>query len=246
MIKWSALEDLHSLLLINKEVTYRDPWFIREMVGLIHNLHTTDIVETGTYKGDMIKLLSLIINKPIYSCDVIDIEEVKQRFKNYKNIHIEQCKSKNLLVQLQGKLGKLPFFFLDAHTTVEKGQSIEDINPLAEEVKIITELYPKSIICIHDFEVPNMPVFGHGSIDFVTRQKIIINWQVIEKSLKNTRFVAWFPFFPPRSINLVSSWKKLFDLRGRIYIALNPTNVILGVMEILEDFGMFWKFKEGK
>ena len=244
---WSAIEDLQTILLKTYEgFGYRDPWFLREFVGLINHLKPTAIVETGTYKGGMIKFLSIVFkNLHIFSCDVIDVGKVKREFISSKNIYIEQCDSVSFLKKLDGMIGKFPFFFLDAHVTVETEQDVKNINPLPNEIDIITKLYPKAIICVHDFEVPNTPIFGHGSIDFVTGQKVLINWQSIEAKLHNTKFSSWLPFFPARSLQMGRlDWKGVFDLRGRLYLILNPTKEMLRDMAVLENFGVLWKFKE--
>jgi hypothetical protein len=249
-MNWLSIDDLHSLLLINREFDYLDPFFLREFLGMINHFGPTTIVETGTYKGGMIKFLSKAKPElPIFSCDVNNVNSVIEHFKFNDKIYIEQCKSKVLLRKLEGQLGIFPFFFLDAHSTMEVGQDTADTDPLAEELSIVIDLYPNSIICIHDFEVPGLPIFGHGCGDIVTGKTIAVNWGVIEKVLVDSKikYSAWFPHFPPRSLTVEGiRWNKLFDLRGRIYIMLNPTKATLRDMLVLEDFGILWKYKENK
>jgi len=236
-------------MLLTKEFDYPDPWFLREFVGVINLFKPSVLIETGTYKGGMIKFISrLFPDLMIYSCDVIkQVQDVITEFEDNPNITIEQCNSLDFLKHLREDgehyIGPFPFFFLDAHSAVVPDYPTdENLEPLAEEIKEVLK-YGSSIACIHDFEVPNIPEFGHGSNDMYLKKQIKISLEVIKDTIRHENVAIYFPMLPQRLLCKDKvNWRSLFDLRGRVYLLINPKPADIELLRPLEQFGVLRRF----
>jgi len=238
-MNWTLVEELQLLMLLNREFDYQDPWFLREFLGFINWFKPTSFVETGTYKGSMLKFIhKLYPQLPLFSCDVIEqIAEVQEHFKSVPNVHIEKCESVKFLEKLTSEqVGELPFFFLDAHSAVVPDYPREvNLEPLAIEMeKVMT--FGTSVVCIHDFKVPSIPEFGHGSNDMYVKKYIKIDLDVIKDVIQHENVQVYFPMLPQRLLQKGQiNWTGQFGLRGRVYLLVNFSDTPL---TMLESFGL--------
>jgi hypothetical protein len=249
-MNWSTVEDLQKIMLIDpREFGYKDPWFLREFLGLINIFNPTSLIETGTWQGGMIQFITTLYDSlPIFSCDVLPLDDIITKFAHNENIQLHQMDSQSFLKTMVDYRvgGELPFFFLDAHAAMDPNMETNGINfnPLANEMEEVIK-YGKAVICIHDFEVPGLPIFGHGSKFTIKDKKhhVLINLESIQEELTKVKCGIWFPYFPARLLHTDKvNWRSLFDLRGRVYIILNPNEMDLTKMKVLEDFGVLWKY----
>lgn len=74
------------------------------------------LVETGTYKGDMVEAQKKIFNK-VFSIELGDdlYRKAKKRFKNDRNVEILQGDSGKVLPELIKSINKPAIFWLDGH-----------------------------------------------------------------------------------------------------------------------------------
>ena len=115
-------------------------------------------------------------------------------------------------------MGKLPFFFLDAHPTAQP--ELEYI-PLPDEVKLISSL-SKAIILIDDFELPSQPQFGYN----VYTGKVI-GVEMIESSLsEENNYEFLMPVYTLKDMP-----KNIY--RGHVFRFQNSGDCLETIMSIL-------------
>jgi len=140
---------------------------------------------------------------------------------------------------------EIPFLFLDAHSAVvEDYPEGVNLEPLAEEIEVVLK-WKRSVVCIHDFKVPGLPEFGHGSNDAYLKKHIHINLDVIKETIKDREVRVFFPMLPQRLLQKGKiDWRKQFGLRGRVYLIVGPLNDILEVgLKTLKCFGILKEHK---
>jgi hypothetical protein len=101
-----------------------------------NNLKT--LVETGTYRGDMVEAMKKYFNK-IYSIE-LDKElyrKAKNRFNNQKKISIKQGDSSNVLKNIIPLLSEPAIFWLDGHYSAGVTAKGEKETPILEELNVI-------------------------------------------------------------------------------------------------------------
>jgi predicted O-methyltransferase YrrM len=116
-------------------------------LGSICKLRT--LVETGTCHGATSFALQKDFDK-IYTIELHDgfYELSRQKFQSVDNIFIYHGSSPDMLQKLLPTLPPGPLlFWLDAHTS---GPHTAQGDPLAEEMKVISDLRPDSLVVIDD------------------------------------------------------------------------------------------------
>lgn len=126
--------------------------------ALIGAIDFAAILETGTYLGRTTEYMHTRSDLDVYTTEANPkfYAFSKQRFKSHPRIHLTYSDSREFLKNTIKPLNaqdKPLFFYLDAHWE-------EDL-PLREEVDIIFNLHPRSVILIDDFKVDDDPVYGY-------------------------------------------------------------------------------------
>ncbi len=151
---------------------------------IIEFFKVTSFIETGTYLGSTSANMAKLYPKlPIFTCEVNKTyyKIAKEGLKKYRNVQIENNSSELFLAKLikKKKSFTLPLIFLDAHWY--------DFLPLPIEIELISTNLNKSIIVIHDFEVPNKPEYASDISNRMSTQPIACNLSLIEDKLKNKK-----------------------------------------------------------
>ena len=110
------------------------------------------LIETGTYKGDMVTAMKDIFNQ-IYSIELSNnlYVKAKERFANASNIHIIQGNSAKVLPNLLTSIKQPCLFWIDAHYSGDITVK-ENLNtPIWEELKhIFAHTIKDHVILIDD------------------------------------------------------------------------------------------------
>jgi hypothetical protein len=111
----------------------------------------TYIVETGTFRGQTAELFAKS-GLPVYTCEVDPRYYTYARLvlRSYKNVQVTLDDSRSFLnkMAIRGRSkGEVVLFYLDAHWS-------EDL-PLLDEVRLALSQWPKCVVMIDDFCVPN-------------------------------------------------------------------------------------------
>ena len=179
------------------------------------------ILETGTYLGRTTEYMHTRTNLDVHTTEANPkfYAFSKQRFKRFPGkIHLNYSDSRPFLKNTIKALnaGDKPlFFYLDAHWE-------EDL-PLREEVDIIFELHPKSVILIDDFKVDDDPVYGYD--DYGNGKTLHLPYF---DPINHHPFRAFFPALPGEE----ESGAK----RGSVTLAMDPElcNTINSLAELRE------------
>jgi hypothetical protein len=130
-------------------------WRCRLVAELILKFDPVSIVETGTYLGTTTEWLSGF-QLPVYSCEASErnFGFAQQRLGRTPNVHLMLCDSRaglRWLISgaLADKLQQPILLYLDAHWN--------DDLPLAEELDIVFGAFPRAVVMIDDFQVPEDP-----------------------------------------------------------------------------------------
>jgi hypothetical protein len=110
------------------------------------------LVETGTYKGDMV-LAQKEYFKKIYSIELSQMlfEKAKKRFHGQAGIHLLQGNSGEVISDVLKELKEPAIFWLDGHYSGGITATIEKYSPIEEEMEmIIANNQLKHIILIDD------------------------------------------------------------------------------------------------
>jgi len=121
------------------------------------------LIETGTYKGDMVHAMKHKFKK-IYSIELgIDLwKRACKRFKNQENISILQGDSGKVLVGLVPQINERALFWLDGHYSSGITSRGEKECPIFEELESILDSQINHILLIDDARCFN------GSGDYPT------------------------------------------------------------------------------
>lgn len=109
------------------------------------------LIETGTCEGATCQALADDF-KIIFTIELSDhyYLQSQRRLKNYRNVDLFKGDSRKILPEMLKALnGKKVLFWLDAHSS---GGATAQTDPLAEELAIITEASPNSLIVIDDLK----------------------------------------------------------------------------------------------
>ena len=113
------------------------------------------LVETGTYKGDMI-IAQKDFFKKIYSIELSKtlFERAKKRFRNYPFVSLLQGNSGDVIAQVLQELKEPAIFWLDGHFSGGITATIEKYSPIQEEMQLlIANNQLQHIILIDDARV---------------------------------------------------------------------------------------------
>lgn len=129
-----------------------------------NNIHT--IVETGSFRGNTTREFSkmaTVVHSIEVSKEHLDIAE--NTCQGIDNIIFHFGSSEAILPYILEKCSKRLFMFLDAHWN--------DYCPLRDELKVIKDSGLKPCIAIHDWKVPDRPLFG---FDIYKGQAYELSW----------------------------------------------------------------------
>ncbi len=153
---------------------------------IITYFNISSLIETGTFLGATSLIMAQQYSKlPILTCEVEKkIYNIAIRvLKRHKNVRIENISSEKFLKKLfkykknYQTIFKFPLIYLDAHWY--------DFWPLQSEIKEISNELNKTIIVIHDFEVPNNPEFNYYVYLSSDTKKIHCNLSLIKNELNS-------------------------------------------------------------
>lgn len=115
------------------------------------------VVETGTYRGTTTQFLALISGAPVRTIESFAryFSYSRLRLAHLPQVRVEEGDSRSFLRRLSQEISESAtiFFYLDAHW-------YEDL-PLADELRIIAATWPRSVVLIDDFRVPDDPGYGY-------------------------------------------------------------------------------------
>lgn len=157
---------------------------IKMIEELFDNIPFGAIVETGTFRGVTTEFLANF-GVPLNSIEVNEryYQFAKLRLRRWRNVRVFLGHSTEVLRTLKND-GQFEesniFFYLDAHW-------YDDL-PLKDELTIIFEDVPKSVIMIDDFQVPHDE--GYGYDDYGKQGKLCIDYL---KELSAYNFAMFFP-----------------------------------------------------
>lgn len=125
------------------------------------------LIETGTYKGDMVYAMKNNFKK-IYSIELgIDLwKQACKRFKNQENVSILQGDSGKVLVGLVSQINERALFWLDGHYSSGITSRGEKECPVFEELESILNTQFNHVLLIDDARCFN------GSGDYPTVEKL--------------------------------------------------------------------------
>lgn len=125
------------------------------------------LIETGTYKGDMVYAMKNNFKK-IYSIELgVDLwKQACKRFKNQKHITILQGDSGKVLVELVSQINERALFWLDGHYSSGITSRGEKECPVFEELGSILNTQFNHVLLIDDARCFN------GSGDYPTVEKL--------------------------------------------------------------------------
>lgn len=162
-------------------------------VAIIAKTKPQAIVETGTSLGATTELMSQT-GLPIFTIELYPRHYgfARARFWRKRNIEVIHEDSRTALRRLlDGPLRALSnrtiFFYLDAH-----GHVSDDDLPLAEEIDIIFNRCPFSVVMIDDFEVPSDT--GYGYDDYGPRKALVLDY--IRPAILVHQLNAFYPSTP--------------------------------------------------
>jgi hypothetical protein len=157
---------------------------------LIERLRPVAIVETGTYLGTTTEWMAAF-QIPVFTCE--GSEEnfgfAQARLLPMRNVSVTLGDSREFLrTLLNGALRDLRrqtnLFYLDAHWNADL--------PLAEEIDIICRSFPRAVIVIDDFEVPDDLGYGFDSYG----PDHTLNAAYIDPAVKQYQLAIFYPATP--------------------------------------------------
>jgi hypothetical protein len=96
------------------------------------------LVETGTYKGDMI-LAQKDFFKKLYSIELSEalFEKAKKRFRNYPHVTLLQGNSGDVIASVLAELKEPAIFWLDGHYSGGITATTDKYSPINEELDLL-------------------------------------------------------------------------------------------------------------
>jgi hypothetical protein len=155
---------------------------------ILAELNVGQIVETGTFRGTTTAFFAQT-GLPVHSIEASKryYEYSKIRLRSSNNVHLYQGSSVDLLPEICVRLqaAKFPtFVYLDAHWG--------DFLPLRKEIELLSQLLPKSIIMIDDFEVPGDE--GYRFDDYGPGKRISLDY--LDAANTSSPIYKYFPNTP--------------------------------------------------
>lgn len=162
------------------------------------------IVETGTYRSATTVWLAEF-GLPVTTVEVDPecAEFSRRRLKRYPNVELIHGNSVDALGALAAATTRRQaaiFFYLDAHWG--------DL-PLRDEIKIITTNFPKAVIMIDDFKVPDDP--GYGFDDYGPGERLSLDYLA---RCNTPPLAVYFPSAPSAAETLAK--------RGSVTVTADP------------------------
>jgi len=188
---------------------------------LISKLHVSSFIETGTFKAATTLFIAQKQKSlPIFTCEVLKehFNESRWRLRKCQNVTLKKLSSPTFIRELTegGRLGTLPFFFLDAH-----GEGSEYL-PLVDEVQKISTL-KKAIIVIDDFLVPGQPQFGYD-VWTHNKKELPLDLSLIKGGLNSVSIYQFV--FPRYDADDAFSDAPHDPLRGHVLIFMNAADEV--------------------
>lgn len=156
--------------------SYKDKFFLEEIVNLRDKFQITTLIETGTWKGHTIKGFSNHFLKCIsIEYDKECYDHALELTKNVPNIQLIHGNSVDVLRKILHRSQMNVMFFLDAHWN--------DYWPLLDELQTIADYEIKPVIAIHDFFTPD----GNGGSKFEYDAYGVqaLNFEYVQKKIEN-------------------------------------------------------------
>lgn len=149
------------------------------------DIRVSQIIETGTYRGTTTEFFAQT-DLPVHSIEVSEryYWYSKLRLRSFKNVHLYKGSSTYWLPKICARLQSNQFatlVYLDAHW--------RDYLPLREEIEILSDMLPNSVIMIDDFEVPGD--LGYGFDDYGPGMRLSVEYLDTAKAAS-----PLFVFFP--------------------------------------------------
>jgi predicted O-methyltransferase YrrM len=146
----------------------------------------TQIIETGTYRGTTTKHLATKYGAPVLTA------EINPRYYYFSRLHLLFCRNVTQFlgssISLLEKLGadssatsQFTLFYLDAHW--------RDYLPLRDELAIIFTRWPKCVVVVDDFQVPQDA--GYGFDDY--GKDMTLNFEYIAPVVKRFEVLVTYP-----------------------------------------------------
>lgn len=162
-------------------------------LAIVHDLFRTldidAIIETGTFRGGTTGFLATTFQRPVHTVEISARYQsyAKQRLRGVPHIHFNLDDSRRFLKHLSTDAalqGQTLFIYLDAHW--------DDDLPLHEELQVIADAWPQSIILIDDFHVPGDEGYGYDTYAKGTKP---LSLAYLEPE-RNFDMAAFFPTLP--------------------------------------------------
>ena len=173
---------------------------------LVRSIPFSAIIETGTFRGTTTEYMHHEAQLPVYSVEHSGRAFAFSylRFLSTRGVRVYWADSRQVLERL-GTLDSLrgtsPFCYLDAHWD-------EDL-PLADELSFIFATWPRAVVMIDDFKVPDDPGYAFDTYD---------SSGPLDLEYLGTNLVRPVtPFFPARPSGEETGYK-----RGSVVLAHDP------------------------
>lgn len=123
---------------------------VRELARAIH---FDRVYETGTYRGTTTEFLLAVFECPVFSVEISErfFRYSRARLSYSRRVHLERGDSRSFL-QRHATVSETAFIYLDAHWQ-------RDL-PLCDELRIISSGWPRAVVMIDDFRVPDDDGYG--------------------------------------------------------------------------------------
>jgi len=125
----------------------------RVVIEYIHRFAPAVFVETGTYRGKMVYAVMPHV-RAIYSIelDPTHYRNAHRRFAGYRNIHIRQGQSGEVLPEIMKEIQQPCLFWLDAHWSGGSTAKADLETPIMEEMECILNhpLAERHVLLIDD------------------------------------------------------------------------------------------------
>lgn len=127
---------------------------------IVNRVQPSTVFETGTFRGTTTEFIAGVTSAHIFTCEleVNAFRFAERRFRDVPNITTVNLDSRSFLrtyVPCYHRPDGTSLFYLDAHW--------DDDLPLLEELMIVLETAPRSVVMIDDFEVNDDPGYGFDS-----------------------------------------------------------------------------------
>lgn len=127
---------------------------------IVERISFSAIIETGTFRGTTTGYLHQTTGLPVESVELHRRHYgcARHRLRRQRKIHVHLGDSRTFLERLAQRKdlqGRTLFFYLDAHWYADL--------PLGEEVEIVFKHWPRAVVMIDDFQVPDDADYHYDS-----------------------------------------------------------------------------------